>query len=147
MLALWEYFWTEADWVQAPPVVVPDAVPSGGARGDGYRPLPDEFWEARDRYIRRHITPAVERTNAKLPPHLRLVHPSPAPETVDTETEAAVARLVTERSAALSLARAATSATELRTASARALQLTLDISNLIDDYYMQAAIILLLDVS
>jgi len=65
MLSLWEYFWTEADWVPAPPPPPPDPTPGRGS-GKGhhnkhatYQVLPDEYWEA---YAERH------KPSERLPP-------------------------------------------------------------------------------
>lgn len=44
-LLLWEYFWTAADWLPAPPAAPPPVISDAGARGGDYRPLPDKFWE------------------------------------------------------------------------------------------------------
>lgn len=55
-LILWEYFWTAADWLPAPP---PPIISDAGANGSDYHPLPDKFWED---FRRQHT--------AKAPPPL-----------------------------------------------------------------------------
>lgn len=42
-LIMWEFFWTEADWVQ--PVIPPRESVGGGSHGNDYHPLTDEYWD------------------------------------------------------------------------------------------------------
>ncbi len=145
MLALWEYFWVSADWaggvasVSAADVVVL----SGGARGHDYHPLPDEFWEVRERYIRRFVEPIVKQTKTSIPNETTT---NPRLITKATIAQAKLRATQTERDILLAKARLATNRQDLQQHSARILQLSLDILKTNDQYYEQAAIILLLDI-
>lgn len=66
MLALWEFFWTEADWAPAPEPVAQDEADE--ARGSGhkhkyvepdYYRAGDDFWDVREAYLRSKLPPEV----------------------------------------------------------------------------------------
>lgn len=168
MLALWEFFWTRADWVPGPPPVIPPpvvdvAVPtskgSGASRhkvrGD-YTAADSDFWQLRERYLRRHLPQldtlagpldvavpideqaAIEKSNLPVVAPVSTVE-GPAPG-------GAVISLQQQLSSALHAARTANNAVQLRTAIAVATQLALDISDKRTQYYNRAIALLLLDV-
>lgn len=148
MLALWEYFWDDTDWTGGPPAPspAPAPVPSGGGgghkkrRNQEYQPLPSDFWDVRERYLRRFVEPLAKDT------------PRPTPAPVKTT----VAEIIPDDgplllmqqalAAALQRARAAQTDAELRDATKRAYALALDISNFHQQYYNRAIGILLLDL-
>lgn len=123
--------------LSAPAIVIPPSGGGGGHKKDEYHPLPDDFWEIRERYLRRHLTPVIERVH--IPEELQ--HHNPVSE------ETALQKLLQLRETARASAALAKNAADLRADTAKTLKLTLDIQRLIDQYYEQAAIILLLDVS
>lgn len=142
-LSLWEYFWTEADWVAGPSssgsatvVVVRDA----GAQGHDYHPLPDEFWEIREHHLRKFVEPVLKKV---IP--LELESAPPVNPELELEKDELFI-LQYKRNAALRRAYAAETEEELHKTAARVIKLTLDISNNISQYYERAAIILLFDL-
>jgi hypothetical protein len=155
-LTLWEYFWTEADWIPAPPATssgpaTVSALSSAGANGNDYAPKPDswlegqratdEYWEEREKYIRRHLEPILREV---IPLELEK-----GPQLVDTilplkQDELFI--LQYKRNAMLRRAYAAQSEAELRKTADRVIKLSLDIRDHITQYYERAAIIILLDI-
>lgn len=149
-LLLWEYFWTEADWVPAPPsvsaadVVVPTMF---GSKGHDYHPLPDDFWEARERYIRRFIVPVLQQTQtAETSTQEQELRQAARVITKATIAQAKLRSLHTERNLLLEQLRLVRTREEFQRHAARILQISLDILNANNQYYEQAAIILLLDL-
>lgn len=87
MLALWEYFWDESpDWSGipiSPPAPPPESPPNRGSGKNknhlDYVPLPDEFWEERERSMQKHAP--VEPTPEP---------PSDLPDRIRAKTEEAL---------------------------------------------------------
>lgn len=137
-LLLWEYHLDPLEWVANVPVVTtPTGLSNAGGGKGGTRyvgPDPD-FWLARERYLQRflpHIA-AAQLTDAKI---------AKAP---DESVERL--RMLAHAQAAVALrAQRATNEAQFRESIARFKQLSLDIEQVFDDYYAQAAIILLLDI-
>jgi hypothetical protein len=147
-LTLWEFFWTETDWVTGPPSVsaADVVVAKFGSKGHDYRPVSDDFWEARERYIKRFVEPIVKQSR-------EATQPAPEPEstaarqiTRATIAQAKLRSLQTERDLLLEKVRITQNREELQQGSARIIQISLDILNANYQYYEQAAIILLLDI-
>lgn len=150
MLALLEYFWTEADWVPAPSVSVAEVVVIRGAgSGAGYdiqwpvdpafspsptlEPdrLPSDYWEVRERYIRRLLRPTSQPQPSPTTPEpvsretIPLsIPPSPPPD---------ISLLYAERAAAISAARAARTRTDLLRIGALIAALTLQLQRYEDE--------------
>lgn len=117
--ALWHFFWTESDWTPAPSVA-PAGAGSGG-RGEGskrkkeYVPAAEDFWEIRDRFLRRlmHITdgdtdlPAIVKNY--LPP---------------TFNPSYLSRYLAEQQALLRLAQASSNLAQLRNLAPRLTEIT-----------------------
>lgn len=124
-------------------------VPSTGGHGpkdETYHPAPDEFWEERAKYIARHIQPALDREKAALAPNAAEVMAlqNDAEQLIGRQAELRIR--MDARNTVLALAHSATSRRELEDYANRVIKLTLDISQLIADYYNRIAIILLLDI-
>ena len=146
-LTLWEFFWTESDWVAGSATAATVVVSRGGSKGSDYHPIPDDFWEARERYIRRFVEPTVRRSREEVPP----APPEQEKQAARLITKATIAQaklrsLQTERDLLLEKARATRTREELQRSAARILQISLDILAANNQYYEQAAIILLLDI-
>jgi hypothetical protein len=143
-LTLWEFFWAESDWTGAPPAVSSSAAAvvstKFGSRGNDYHPLPDDFWEIREDYLRRYVKPIL-RTTIDL--ETSTVIPIP-PDLPLEEDELFI--LQHKRNEQLRRAMAASNIADLERTSARVIKLSLDISAYISQYYRRAAIILLLDL-
>lgn len=142
-LTLWEFFWTEADWVpgsssSGSATVV--TITGGGARGHDYHPLPDEFWEIREHHLRKFVEPVLRKV---IPLELESAPPVNLELSLE-EDELFI--LQYKRNAALRRAYAAETEEELYKTANRVIKLTLDISNNISQYYKRAAIILLFDL-
>jgi len=148
-LLLWEYFWIEADWIAAPPAASASAAdvatPMFGSKGSSYSPLPDEFWEIRERYIRRFIEPTVRHSRENITAEPTEIE-NPRLITKATIEHAKLRSLVTERDTLFAKVRLTANREEFQRQSARVLKLSLDILNWQYQYYEQAAIILLLDI-
>lgn len=117
MLAIWEYFWDEAEWTGGTPpspTPAPTAAPttSPGA-GGGHRPYtpPDEdYWKVRAEYLEY-----VHR--AKIPPAPKpasTIPAAPPPITAKRPAIASLPRYEAERTVAFKLAETATTAKQLR---------------------------------
>jgi hypothetical protein len=143
-LTLWEYFWTEADWVAAPPSVstVAETSPPSmfGSKGGDYHPLPDDFWEIRAHYLARHVEPVL-RKSVELETSIAI----PAEPDLPLEKDELFI-LQHKRNIMWQRALAASSESELKRTSDRVIKLSLDIIDFLSQYYWQAAIILLLDI-
>ena len=134
MLGLWEYFWTEADWVPAPAPPLPQAdEPRGSGKGRGKfvweEHADEEFWRVREEYLR-----------SKLPPEEKIRH-----EAVEV-SEPDIVKLATERLNEYIKAQGAKTIQELETRSAIIQELTGQITNLKAQYDEEAILILLLDL-
>ena len=76
MLLLWEYFWTEADWLPAPPPAAPPSVANedrGSGKGHGkfiWEVAGPDFWDARAEHLKRMFP-----------------EPAPRPRQVETKVE------------------------------------------------------------
>lgn len=134
-LAIWEYFWNPADWTPAPPVTPPavTAPTKFGAKGKGYHPLPDIYWETRKRYLDRFVAPVL----ATIP--LSEINKI-------SEVEPVVKLTQQKLGIAINRAYTALDSVELQKASTRIQKLVLDIQELRVQYNNQAAIFLLLDL-
>ena len=151
MLALWGFFWEGTDWSGiAPPAPAPTPQES---RGGGHKKENDrlgvDYWDARERYLRRFAEPLikevapVENTN------------SPEPEEVDKLADTAPGRVDYDNSAlllyqqamaaALQAAYAAQNAQHLQDAVQRANALSLDIARIKQQHYNRAIAVLLLN--
>lgn len=138
MLALWEYFWNEPDWVPAPPPPAPPIVGKDQGSGKGHGPYmfddyvaaSPQYWEAREEYLKKRL-------------------PKPEEILVDeaVEVEAPqVIDLIRKRKAAIALAKHA--ATELQMINQVKLvsELTLQIASLRAQYDEEALLLLLLSL-
>jgi len=88
MLALWEFFWTEADWTPAPSTT--SATGASNAGGGGFRdrnldrafrdiaPLSDDYWQVRERYIRRLTRPQLQPPQPQQSPGQQPQQPLPS---------------------------------------------------------------------
>lgn len=124
-------------------IPVPINQSTGGARRDDYKPIPDDFWEVRERYLRRYVEPVVLRTTKELPAAVELAVVNQEEQIVTAE----LAILSEKRDNALLRARASRNADELRTYALRVIQLTIDLEQeQIAAQNMRAALILLLDI-
>lgn len=146
MLAMWMFFWLEADWIPAPPVVVPDVVQAtGGARGGDYHPLPDVFWEIREEYLKNKINPIL-RSSKKLSE--AAIQSSETITPAQQEAKKEIIALRNRMHLAADMARFATSSTDLLNATNEILNLSVLIAEQRNQlYYDQAITILLLDVT
>lgn len=133
MLALFEYFWTAADWVPAPPASASAAAVVSLGAGSGR--ADSDFWEIRERYIRRLLR-AAETDHASQPaqpahktsresrrsplPLQSVVAPPPPAFSFDA--------LVREQAIALAIARAARSRTELQRSAAKIVETSRQLS-------------------
>lgn len=139
MLAQWEYFWTAADWIPGPPppsssgnavaVLTPFGAGSGGNRADS------DFWEIRERYIRRLMHVVQEPVHAPEPSHPPSAQPyrSPLPlQPMGPATPPAFSfdALVRAQSLAVAQARAAHSRAELQRAGIKILETSRALSTL-----------------
>lgn len=160
MLALWMYQWDEAEWTAASPAPAPAPAAEasrsnagGGKRRNDYvGPSPD-FWEVRERYLRRYEK-VIERTQVIAKSNF------PAQETSDnlsgdraggqppatTDLQAVLELMRFELEVARAKAQHAKNATELQEAMRAAVTLALDIRKIEQQYYDRAISVLLLDV-
>lgn len=158
MLALWFDFWS---WGAAPspppppPAPAPDAASSnagGGKRRREYvSPHPD-FWDVRERYLRRFLHPLEESIEQPAPIETSdstTTEPDDilTPATGRGERASPLAELRFEFDMAALRARQARDALELQQAVLRANALALDISKTKQQYFNRAIALLLLDVS
>jgi hypothetical protein len=123
--------------------------PSSGGHGKKdltYHPAPDAFWEERERHIQRHIQPLLDREKAALAPNAAEVTALASNPEQLIARQAELRIRMDARNTVLALARSAQSRRELEDYTLRVTKLSLDISQLIADYYNQIAIILLLDI-
>lgn len=161
MLALWMYQWDETEWVAAPPAPAPAPVEAprsnagGGKRRNDYiGPSPD-FWEVRERYLRRYekaISEASVIAKNNFPsqePHDNLSGDRaggiPSADTAN-DLQAVLELMRFELEVARARARQARNATELQEAMRAAMTLALDIRKIEQQYYDRAISILLLNV-
>lgn len=135
-LGLWEFFWDSADWIAATPApVAPTASRSNSGGGHRkYESAPGDFWDVRERYLRRFLEP-IEKT-------------APLPSPSVSEEAPVAPTIVREQAlqAAIGAARNAQTVAVLQDAVRRANELALDISNIQHQYYSRAITLLLLDV-
>ena len=129
-LALWSFFWTEADWTPAPPpapppvgasnIFTPGITDSGGGRGIDHPPPPD-FWDVREAY-------------------LRSVYETPPQSDISADNAAAIAewearktqieQLAADRFKAITELRSASSLAEMKAKGAQIAELTSKIATL-----------------
>jgi hypothetical protein len=137
-LLVWEFFLDEADWVTAPPIVpsVPAGQPNaGGGHKKRYTSPDPDFWLARERYLQRFL------------PQIAAAQLTPAKIAKAPVEEHDRLRMLSHAQAAIALrAQNAENEAQFRDSISRFKQLSLDIEQVFDDYYAQAAIILLLDL-
>lgn len=154
MLALWEFFWTEADWTGAPPAPTPaPATVQAESRGGGHKRendrLGSDYWDVRERYLRRFAKPLVEAISKSVEVEEDNSTRSIEGEKLDIRPRAEIDSHLLLRQqalvAALQAAYTAQTQTALRDAMQRATQLHLDISNLQQQHYNRAIALLLLD--
>ena len=174
MLALWAYEWDESDWTGSAPAATtdpffglllalqwegtttPTPTPTttqdpgagGGKKKNHYIGPDPDFWDVRERYLRRFVKPAVLAAI----PALRQPDPVPVPYVAPTyapleDTETPFILQQQALAAALQRAVNAQNATELQDAGQRAQKIALDIQKIHQQYYERAIAILLLDVS
>jgi len=108
MLALWEFFWTEADWTPAPSTT--SATGASNAGGGGFRdrnldralhaiaPLSDDYWQVRERYIRRLTRPQPQPQQLQQSPEPQ---PSQSPPTTHQELAQEYAAVQAQRAIAI----------------------------------------------
>lgn len=155
MLALLEYFWTETDWTGSPapapsPTPSPSESPvgkgSGASRKRAYVSPDGDFWDVRERYLRRlhgTLPNPIAHTDS-----IETLNLSPATGTDNIEPPPADMGMALRRqalSAALSRAESAANRVELRSAAARVQAIALDISKIQQQYDDRAIALLLLD--
>jgi hypothetical protein len=174
MLALWEYEWDESDWtgITSAPATTSDAFfglllalrwegtdtpattttqdpgAGGGKKKNEYIGPDPDFWDVRERYLRRFVKPQV----IKALPALERPQPVPAPIPPVQYTpleDTATPFILQQQALAAALQRAvsAQNAAELQQAAQRAYKIALDIQKIHQQYYERAIAILLLDVS
>lgn len=140
-LLLWEYFWNEPDWIQAPPPASVSAADVVSLTIGGKPDRADsDFWEIRERYLARFVEPLLKETPNELISEVESF------QNFSLDENKELLKLQEQRLQAFSLARRARTLDQLRTASQRVVQLSLDISKIQDQYYNQAVHILLLDL-
>lgn len=146
MLANWFFFWTESDWTGVAPTPSPTPTDEGRSDAGGghkkrrYERLGEDFWNVRERYLRRFVEPAIKQAAQEVPHQ----EPQASPQTNDGEGAVILLRQAME--AALNRARNAQTFDELQDAAQRSLALSIDIANIKNQYYNRAIAILLLDV-
>lgn len=130
MLAVWEYFWDEDDWVQAPeaPAVVPDSTTDQGSKkGENVdwpvdpwlEPrLPEHLWEAREQHLKR-----LKAESERIVPH-EIILQAIAGLAEGIPDVQAIAETVASRERAFRTAQAARGTAELNEAAAQVLSLT-----------------------
>lgn len=153
MLALWEFNWTVSDWTGVAPTpapAVPEMAQGGGARGRQripYSRADDDFWEVRERYLRRFAKKYKESMAPAEP--IESIDSTPTPEVSNIDRPAggrdAAILLQQAMDAALARAEHAADAIELRDAMQRVNSLYLDISHIHQQNYNRAIVLLLLD--
>lgn len=155
MLGVWMYFWNQASWLPAPPpVTTPAAQSQGGSKFKGhYRPKPDygieeyrgapqDYWDVRERYLRRFMEPVLKQEAQQI----QIRESEPIKEDQVKEGQSHLRLLQQARDAVVERARTASNLADVQKEVARVIKLTLDISALRVQYYERAAIILLLDL-
>lgn len=132
---LWFFFWPPPDWPAGEPPVVPPEEPVRPSKGWGgrrrYRPLDDDYWTVRERYLRRALRPAA--TEPPRPPAAAPVRATPPPK---------IAALGTKLNRAVTEARAATTRADLQRTADRIARISAEIRRIEreqdDDYVLQA---------
>ena len=131
---LWFFHWPPPGWPEGEPPVIPvdePARPSKGWGGRRYRPLDDDYWKTRERYLARALQPA--RAEPPRPPATAPVRAVP-PRKVEALT-AKLDRAVAE-------ARLATTRADLQRTADRVARLAAEIRRIEreqdDDYILQS---------
>ena len=154
MLALLEYFW---DWGGAPspspspspspaPTPAPDTAGARGRQKRKYIQAPNDFWEVRERYIRRFVEKARKTIFNEVPllPVEEETARQDEPDVMSQPSETLLLRQAFD--VAARRAQNAQTISELRTISDRLRSLALDISKIEQQNYDRAIALLLLDV-
>jgi len=135
MLGLWEFFWTESDWIPAP-IELPQAIEKrGSGKGEGpfikeYHPADYEFWKIREEYLKSHL-PQEAKEQKQGYEQVEEVYPE-------------LSNLHKVRQEALIRARTAENQEILFESVKKVTELTLQIANLKAQYDEEAILILLL---
>ena len=131
---LFFFFWPPPDWPEGVPPVVEEepARPSKGWGGRRrYRPLDDDYWAIRERYLALALRPAI--SEPERPPAAAPVRASPPPK---------ITALGTKLTRAVADARAATTRADLQRTTDRIARLAAEIRRIEreqdDDYILQA---------
>lgn len=133
--ALWFFHWPPPDWPAGEPPVVPPEEPVRPSKGWGgrrrYRPLDDDYWKTRERYLALALRPAA--TEPARPPAAAPVRVTP-PRKLEALT-AKLDRAVVE-------ARLATTRADLQRTADRIARISAEIRRIEreqdDDYVLQA---------
>lgn len=121
-LALWEMFWTEADWVPGPPPppppapAAPDSITDSGGGGQGRSDddtfPPEDFWDVREAYLRSLFEKVRQLQPEKpVPPPPADDYPEDSPQ---KRLESFFPRYTAELGEAVNALRLAESAAELK---------------------------------
>lgn len=158
MLAIWEYFWNNNPTWGVATTASPN---EGGARpGKYFRPKPDsgieeyrgapkDYWDVRERYLRRFMEPVLKAEAAlkeQVAHEIQIRESEPIREDQVKEGQSHLRLLQQARDAVVERARTASNLADAQKEVARVIKLTLDISALRVQYYERAVIILLLDL-
>ena len=111
-------------------------------RGLEYSRASQDYWEVRERYLRRFLEPVLKQE----PTPSQTRESSPITSNEVSVAESRLTMLHAAREAVITRARNAATTGILQAETARVIKLTLDISALKDQYHQRAAIILLLDL-
>lgn len=155
MLANWMFFWPLPLWTPGTTPTTTTAPNDGGARpGKYFRPKPDsgiedyrgapqDYWDVRERYLRRFMEPVLKQEAHEI----QIRESEPIREDLSVQKGQSHLRMLQQaRDAVVERARQATDLDILQKEVARVIKLTLDISALRVQYYERAVIILLLDL-
>lgn len=152
MLANWMFFWGWGGVTPTTPVATPQS--QGGSKFKGhYRPKPDsgieeyrgapqDYWDVRERYLRRFMEPVLKQEAHEI----QIRESEPIREDQVKEGQSHLRMLQQARDAVVERARQSTNLADVQKEVARVIKLTLDISALRVQYYERAVIILLLDL-
>lgn len=150
MLAIWMYSWDLIDWQPAPtdPPEQPDEqppAPRADAGGGHYEPLGEDYWMVRERWMANEM-PEFEKITDRTQDLEQL------PRSMELDAAAAgiatrVRAMEGELQQALAAVSNATDQAQKQAAASIAMRLSIDISQLREQYYERAKLIRLLDLS